>query len=86
MIGQIRQKQHQPRGIPDAAIEGDEQATRSLDPDHDRSLSQPGPGLSDAPRESNASAEKRDPDVERFHDGSSAAHPDAPDEWEVLEE
>ena len=72
------------RGIPNAAIEGAEQAERSLDPDS--SVGQPGPGLSDVARESNPSAgNKQNPDVEKFHDGSNAS-PDDFEEWEVLEE
>jgi hypothetical protein len=85
MAGQMKQEQRtQPRGIPNAAIEGAEQAKRSLDPDS--SMAQPGPGLSDVARESNPSAgNKQNPDVEKFHDGSNAS-PDDFEESEVLEE
>jgi len=83
MAGQMKQQQ-QPRGIPNAAIEGAEQAAkRSLDPD--RSVAQPGPGMSDVTRESNPSAAgKQNPDVEKFHDGSNASPDDF--EWEVLDD
>jgi hypothetical protein len=72
----------EPTGISAAAIEGAEQAAPGRNADK---LAQPGPGLSDTRAEGNYSEMKRNPDVEKFHDGGAARTPDADDEWEVLD-
>jgi hypothetical protein len=76
-----RTDEDQPRGISAAAIEGAENA--KLSPNADK-LAQPGPGLSDQPRRSNPNDAKRNPDVEKWHDGSEASPDDF--EWEVLDQ
>jgi hypothetical protein len=73
----------EPTGISAAAIEGAEEATPGRNTDK---LAQPGPGLADTRAERDYSEMKRNPDVEKFHDGGDARRPDSDDdEWEVLD-
>jgi len=78
-----RPDMEEPRGIPDAAIEGAMEVDETSNADK---FAQPGPGLSDSQAEANRSANKRNPDIEKFHDGSEARGRELDEEWEVLEE
>ena len=77
-----RPESDEPTGISAAALEGAEQANPDQNGDN---LAQPGPGLSDTRAEGNYSEMKRNPDVEKFHDGSAARQSEPDDDWEVLD-